>query len=62
MGWPHEAFVVDGDVHEELVDRDVLLGEGPDQIMERQARDRQNRLPVELRVVEAIQQVNPAGA
>ena len=62
MGRAHDARVVDGDVHEQLVELDVLLGEGVDQVVVLQPGDRQHRLAVELGVVEAVQQMDAAGA
>ena len=59
---PHHALVVDGDVHEQLVEIHVLLVMGADQIVKGVAGDRQHRLAVELRIVKSVQQVNAAGA
>ena len=58
----HDALVEDGDVHEELVELDVLLGEGADQVVIVHAGDREHGLAVELGVVEAVEEVDPAGA
>ena len=60
VGRAHDALVEDGDVHEELVERDVLLRIGADQVVKLQAGDRQHRLAVELGVVESVQQMNAA--
>ena len=55
------AFVKDCNIHEELVERHILLSECADEIVELKARDRQYRLVVQFRVVETIQKMNPAG-
>ena len=54
----HHALVVGGDVHEQLVEIDVLLIMRADQIVERVPRDRQHGLAVALRVVETVQAVD----
>src|SRR5581483_9917235 len=59
---PHHAGVVDGDVHEKPVEIDVLLGVRVDQVVKMMSGDGQHRLAVELRVIEAVQEMNPARA
>ena len=34
MRRPHDPLVENGNVHEELLERDILLGVGTDQVME----------------------------
>src|SRR3546814_4928050 len=60
MGWSHDARVVHADVHEELVQLDILLGVGIKEVMELQAGDREHRNAVELRVVKAVEQMHAA--
>ena len=60
MRGAHDASVVDGDVHVELVELDVLLRIGLEQIVELQAGDREHRRLVELRVIKPVQEVNAA--
>jgi hypothetical protein len=62
MGRPHDALVVGGNVHEELVQVHILLVMGADQVVEGMTRDGQDRLPVALGIVQAIEQVNAAGS
>jgi len=62
MRRPHHPHVVLGDVHEEFVELDVLLRVGAEKVMELQAGNRQHRHPVELRVIEPVQEVNSAGS
>ena len=62
VGRPHDALVVGGHVHEQLVQVHVLLVMGADQVVEGVAGDRQHRLAVALGVVEAVEQVDAAGA
>ena len=57
----HHAHRIGGRVHEQLVERDVLLGVGLDQVVVLRAGDRQHRLVVELGVVDAVEQVDAAG-
>src|SRR5437879_4421913 len=54
----HHPRVVAGDVHEEAVEINVLLRMGFNQVVEMVAGDCQDRFAVELRVVEAIEQMN----
>ena len=58
---PGDALVVGGDVHIELVEIDVLLVVGADQIVERVAGDGQHRLAVALGIIETVEQMNAAG-
>ena len=58
----HDAVVVFADVDEELVELDILLGLGVQQVVELQTGDRQYRNTVELGVVEPVQQVDAARA
>jgi len=62
VGRAHDARIVDTDVHVELVELDVLLRVGLDQVVKLQARDGEHGLAVELGVVEAVEQVDAAGA
>ena len=57
----HDARVVDGNVHVQLVQLDVLLGKGVDQVGVRHAGQRQHRHLVELGVIQSVQQVDSAG-
>ena len=57
----HAARVIDADVGEQLVEFHVLLRMGLRQIVKLHPRDRQNRLAVQFRVVQSIQQMNAAG-
>ena len=58
----HDALVVDGHVHEELVEVHVLLVVRADQVVEGVAGDREHRLAVALGVVQAVEQVDAARA
>jgi hypothetical protein len=60
MRWPHDARVVDADIGEQLVELDILLGMGVNQVVKLQAGDRQHRGTVELGVVESVEEMNPA--
>src|SRR5690349_14339562 len=62
MRRPHYTGVVNADVHEQLVELDILLGVGMQEVVELQTRDRKHWLTIELGVVEPVQQMNPAGA
>src|SRR5207248_4736296 len=62
VGGAHDALVEDGDVHKKLVEGDILLSEGADEVVILQSGDRQNWGLVEFGVVEAVEQVNAAGA
>ena len=57
----HDALAVLRDVHEQPVEGHVLLGVGADEVVIRHAGDGKDRLAVEGRVVEPVQEVNPAG-
>src|SRR6185437_11262843 len=57
MGWTHHTRVVSSHVHEETVQRYVLLGKGVIQVMIWQASDGQYRLAIELGVIKSIEQV-----
>ena len=59
---PMIARVVDGDIHENFVELDVLLGMRVDQIVILQPGDREHRLAVQFGVIQAVQQMNAAGA
>jgi hypothetical protein len=48
--------------HEQLVELDVLLGVGVDEVVELQPGDGENWLAVELGVVQAVEQVDAAGS
>ena len=60
MGWPHHSLVIGRHVHKQLVEIDILLIVGADQIVEGMASNREHRLSVTLRVVETIEQVDAA--
>ena len=62
VGDAHHPGAVEGDVGEHPVEVHVLLGAGVDQVVEVVAGDGEHRLAVELGVVEAVQEVQPAGA
>src|SRR6185437_555342 len=62
MRGAHHALVVFADVHEELVQINVLLVMSADQIMKGMASNCQHWLTVALGVVQTIEQVNAAGA
>ena len=62
VGAAHHPVVVDGDVDEELVEFDVLLLERSCNVVELHARDGEDRLLVHLGVVQAVEQMNAAGA
>src|SRR5436190_22543062 len=55
---PHDSRIVNRDIHEYAVKIDVLLRVRLDQIVEVMAGDRQDRLPVELGVVQSIKQMD----
>src|SRR5215475_11548047 len=54
----HDPFVKNGDIHEELVERNVLLSERADEVVKLQSGDCQYRLVVEFGVVEPVQEMN----
>ena len=58
MRGTHDAFIEDGNIHEELVERHILLCECANEIVELEARDRQYWLVVEFGIVETIQKMN----
>ena len=51
----HDPRVVNRDVHKKLVEIDVLLGMGIDQVVEMMTRDREHGLAVELGVIKTVQ-------
>jgi hypothetical protein len=51
MRGAHDAFVENRNIHEQLVEVDILLVVHTDQVMEGMARDRKHRLAVALCVV-----------
>src|SRR3954468_11833220 len=55
----HHPAVVDGDILEDTRQVDVLLGEGVDQVAVVMARDGKDGSAIELRVVQAVGQVQP---
>ena len=57
MRGPHNTFVEHGDIHEEFVERYILLCECTDKIVKLQARDCQNWLVVEFGIVETVQKM-----
>ncbi len=62
VGAAHDALVVDGDILVELVEGDILLGEGADEVGVLHAGDGEDGLAVHFGVVEAVEQMNAAGA
>jgi hypothetical protein len=60
MRGTHDPRVVHAHVHEQLVEFDILLGVGMQKIVELQAGYREDRLTVELCVIEAIEKVDAA--
>jgi hypothetical protein len=60
VGRPHDALVVQGDVHVDLVEIDVLLEVGADEVVEGVAGDGQHGLAVVLGVVQTVEQVDAA--
>ena len=57
----HDTGVVNGHVHEDLVELDILLGLRGDQIVVLQPGDGEDRLTVQLGVVKAVEEVKPPG-
>src|SRR2546429_55220 len=58
----HHPRAVQSHVHEELVQVHVLLRVSVNQVMEVMPCNRDDRLAVELRVIKAIEEMDPAGA
>ena len=58
MSRTHHSLVESGDVHENLVQIDILLVMRANEVMESMAGNRQNGLAVTLRIVEPVQKVN----
>jgi hypothetical protein len=58
----HHPRVIPGDIREELVEFDVLLRVGADEIVVRKACNSEHRLAVKLRVVQTIQKMDAARA
>src|SRR3979490_858729 len=58
MRRPHDAGVVDTDIHEQLVELDVLLGVGVHEVVILQTGDGEHGRAVELGVIEPVQQMN----
>src|SRR3546814_3117444 len=54
MGRPHDPRAVGAGIHEQLVELNILLGVGVEEVVELQPGDRQHRLAVELGVVNAV--------
>jgi hypothetical protein len=57
----HDAVVIDARIRKQLVELDILLRIGADQIVVLKTGDGEHRLTVELRVVEPVEQVDAAG-
>ena len=55
VGRPHDPLVVQGHVHEELVEVDVLLIVRADEVVKGVAGDGEHRLAIELGVVESVE-------
>ena len=60
MRRPHDAGVVDTDIHEQLVELDVLLGVGVHEIMILQAGDGEHGRAIEFGVIKSVQEMNAA--
>ena len=60
VGRPHDADAVLRHVREDLVQLDILLRTGPNQIVIGHPGDGEHRLPIQLRVIQAIEQVQAA--
>ena len=58
MGGAHDAFVVNGDINEQLIQRDILLGVRTNQVVELQASNSQHRLMIELGIIKSVEQMN----
>ena len=56
----HDAGIVDADIHVQFVELDVLLRVGMQEVVELEPGDGEHRLPVELGVVEAVEQMDAA--
>ena len=61
MARTHDPRVVYCDIHEHTIKGDILLGKGVNEIVIVMAGDSEDRLAVEFRVVQAIEEVKPAG-
>jgi hypothetical protein len=59
---PHDAAIVNRDIHEQPIQIDVLLRVSVYEIVVVMAGNRQHRLAVEFRVVKAVEQMNPTRA
>src|SRR6185437_9822279 len=62
VSWPHYALIEYRDIHEKLVEFNILLGKRPNEVMELKAGDREHRLVVEPGIIESVQQVNSTWA
>ena len=62
MHWPHDALVVDGNIHKDFGQIDILLIVGANQVMKGMPRDRQHRLIVHLGVIETVEQMDATRA
>src|SRR5581483_11959826 len=60
MGRTHYPFVVRGDIHKELVQRHILMEVRTTEIVESMTGYSENRLPVEFRIVQAVEQMYAA--
>ena len=58
----HNPLVVGGNVHIQLIQVDILLKIGTDEIVKRVPSDGQHRLPITFRIVEAVKKVNASWA
>ena len=54
MSWAHDALIVSGHIHEQLVEIDILLIVGANQVMKSMARDGEHREAVAFSVVKTI--------
>ena len=61
VGRTHDPLVERGDVHEELVEIDILLVVHADQVVESMSRNCEHGLAIALRVIQTVQQMNASG-
>ena len=61
MSRAHDPVVVHANVDEQLVEFHILLGVRIDQIVISEASNGQDRLSIQLRIIEAVQQVDTSG-
>src|SRR5919109_4660743 len=61
MVWPHHARIVNGNVHIELIEFDILLGECAEQVVKLKSGDSEHRLPIKLGIIKPVEKVNASG-